>query len=134
MLKGPTTPDEDIWSTQAMTHWNRSMHALRELFRTRCEHYTAHEEISNVSFLRIPKLNVEEANDKACRVGRKIQEFAKRLQHHLECAHTWHDANSLLCTCCRCDTLQGLQVSTIGQLIMLQNVRIPWQNVARLST
>ena len=134
MLKGPTTPDEDIWSTQAMTHWNRSMHALRELFRTRCEHYTEHEEISNVSSLRIPKLNVEEANDKACRVGRKIQEFAKRLQHHLECAHTWHDAHSLLCTCCRCDNLQGLQVSTIGQLIVLQNVRIPWQNVARLST
>ena len=24
MLEGPTTPDEDIWSTQAMTHWNRS--------------------------------------------------------------------------------------------------------------
>ena len=133
MLKGPPTLDEDIWSTQAMTCWNRSMHALREVFRTRCQRYIEHDEISNVSSLRIPKLKGEEPIDKACRVGRDIQEYAKKLQHHLERVHTWHEANTLHCSCCRCDILQGLQVSTIRQLIVLQNVRIPWQHVASLS-
>ena len=133
MVKGPSTLDEDIWSTQAMTCWNRSMHALREVFRTRCQHNIENDEISSVSSLRIPKLKGEAPIDKARRVGANIQEYAKKLQHHLECAHTWHEAHTLHCTCCRCDIVQGLQVSTIRQLMVLQNVRIPWQNVAPLS-
>ena len=130
MVRGPPTLDEDIWSTQAMTCWNRSMHALREVFRTRCQHNIENDEISSVSSLRIPKLKGEAPIDKARRVGANIQEYAKKLQHHLECAHTWHEAHTLHCTCCRCDNLQELQVSTIRQLIVLQNVSIPWQNVA----
>jgi hypothetical protein len=124
-LKGPTLPDEDIWSTQATAYWNRTMHALKQRLSTRLRYRTEHDEILAVSRQKIRITKRDQASQRAFRVGTTIQDYARRLKELLELVYSWHNAQSSYWSCCRGHLLQGLQESTIRQLVVLQNVFIP---------
>ena len=128
MLKGPTLPDEDIWSTQATAYWNRTMRALNQRFSTRLSYRPQHPDFLEVSRLTIRPTKRDQASQRALRVATTIQDHARRLKELLEVAYPWHDAQSSYSSCRRGDLLQGLQESTILQLVVLQNVVIPWES------
>jgi hypothetical protein len=128
MLKGPTLLDEDIWSTQATAYWNRTMRALKQGISTRLRYKPVHDVISEVSRLLIRNTKRDQASERAFRIGTTIQDYARRLKELLELVYSWHNAQSSCWSCCRGDLLQGLQESAIRQLVVLQNVVIPWEN------
>jgi hypothetical protein len=127
MLKGPTLPDEDIWSTQATVYWNRTMRALKQRFSNRLGYRPEHHDILEVSRLKIRVTKRVQASQRALRVATTIQDHARRLTELLEVVYPWHNAQSSYWSCRGGDLLQGLQESTILQLVVLQNVVIPWE-------
>jgi hypothetical protein len=126
MLKGPTLPDEDIWSTQATAYWNRTMRTLKQSFSTR-RYRPEHHDILEVSRLKIRLTKRDLASQRAFRVATTIQDHARWLQELLEVVYPWHNAQSSYWSRCRGDLLQGVQESIILQLVVLQNVVIPWE-------
>jgi len=127
MLKDPTLPDEDIWSTQATAYWNRTMRALKQRFSSRLGYRPEHQNILEVSRLKIRVTKRDQASQRALRVATTIQDHARRLKELLEVVYPWHNAQSSYWSCRGGDLLQGLQESTILQLVVLQNVVIPWE-------
>jgi hypothetical protein len=128
MLKGPTLPDEDIWSTQATAYWNRAMRALEQWFITRLRYNPELDDFLEVSRLQIRNTKRDQGGERAFRVGTTIQDYARRLKELLEFLYSWHNAQASYWSCCRGDLLQALQESTIRQLVVLQNVAIPWES------
>lgn len=132
MERGPTSLDEALWVADVCKQWTHTLRALSQLFRTRYSNVnligmdSAFDEIHKESFNVIGNFGRGQESSLALRVGRTISDYASRLKRHLDFHHAWGDADRFYCRCCRSLMLQRLQESAMYQLMLVEDVEIPW--------
>lgn len=149
VVKGPTLPDSDAWSTEACTLWSRTMHALKDVFRIRFANDGAtrtraeqscmdlHNVMAQQGFNKIRSVikenkrrRIEEPRTSSVlsvHVADVIQTHTNCLKDYLEDAHSWNQFESYNCKCC--GYLVDLQQQCISRLSSLETVDIVWRHV-----